>query len=59
MDRANGSWYARLRMIGGVTAPGTVGRRTHVAGVFHDGKFRLFVDGKLVGTKPVELGPSI
>ncbi len=52
---AEGKWHMRIWKKGEVTHPVTVGQRTHVAGVLDGNVIRLYIDGKLIGSKEVTL----
>ncbi len=46
-------WHARIWNVTSVTHDGPVGKRTHIAGVFEENAVHLYVDGKLIGSKPI------
>ena len=50
---SRGKWHARIWNRDGVLHDGPVSKRTHVAGVYENKTVRLYVDGKLIGSKPI------
>ncbi|MCE9562928.1 MAG: protein kinase [Planctomycetes bacterium] len=50
---SRGKWHARIWSKDSVSQDGPVSKRTHVAGIFENNTVRLYVDGKLIGSKSI------